>query len=104
MSISHTEIRVKGKAIPVPSTDIDGRTVITTGNWLKIAAVREEELVEGDTVAQPESFLLQLKGSGLKADIFTFAQRLPDTTPKYSYITEWDNAAVIPTANFSHWW
>ena len=38
---------------PVPSTEIDGRVVITTGNWLKIAAVREEELVEGDTVASP---------------------------------------------------
>lgn len=104
MSISHTEIRVKGKAIPVPSTEIDGRVVITTGNWLKIAAVREEELVEGDTVAQPESFLSQLKNSGLKADVFTFAQRVPDTRPKYGFHKEWDNAAVIPTNNFSHWW
>ena len=66
---------MKGKTVFVPSVQIDGRTVITTGKWLKIAAVRDEELVEGDTVADPESFVLQLKKSGLKADLFTFAQR-----------------------------
>jgi len=103
MSIGHTEIRVRGKAIPVPSALIDGRIVIATGKWLKVAAVREEELVEGDTVAHPESFISQLKASGLKADLFTFAQRLPDKAPKYTYLTEWDNAAAIPITNYLHW-
>jgi hypothetical protein len=104
MSISRTEIRVRGKAVRVPSAQIDERTVVTTGKWLKIAAVREEELVEGDTVAHPESFLSQLKESGLNADLFTFAQRLPEKMPKYSYPMEWDNAAVIPITSFLHWW
>ncbi len=39
--------------LSVPSVEIDGRTVITTGNWLKIAAFHDEDLVEGDTVADP---------------------------------------------------
>jgi hypothetical protein len=104
MSTGHTEIRVRGKAIPAPSAEIDGKIVITTGKWLKIAAVREEELVDGDTVANPNSFISQLKESGLKADLFTFAQRLPDKTPKHSYPAEWGNAAAIPITNFSHWW
>jgi hypothetical protein len=104
MSTGHTEIRVKGKAVPVPSAEIDGRIVITTGKWLKIAAVREEELVDGDTVVNPNSFFSGLKESGLKADLFTFAQRLPAKTLKYSYPAEWGNAAVIPITNFSHWW
>jgi hypothetical protein len=104
MSIEHTEIRVKGESVHVPSARIDGRTVLTTGKWLHIAAVQDEELVEGETVADPESFVSQLKDSGLKADIFTFAQKLPDTTPRYKYHLEWDNLAVIPITTFSNWW
>lgn len=100
----HTEIRVKGKALSVPSVQIDGQTVVTTAKWLKIATVPDEELVEGETVTNLESFVTQLKRSGLKADLFTFAQRVPDTTPKYSYKIEWENSAVIPITTFSDWW
>jgi hypothetical protein len=84
-STANAEIRVRGKAVCVPAAQIDGRTVVTTGNWLKIASVRDEELLEGDTVAHPDLFLSQLKESGLKANLLTFAQRVPETTPKYSY-------------------
>jgi hypothetical protein len=104
MSIRHTEIRVKGKVTSVPSTQIDGRTVLTTSKWLKIAAVQDEELVEGEAVADPESFVSGLMESGLDADIFTFAQQLTDATPKYTYRQEWDNLAVVPITTFSNWW
>ena len=50
MSVNHIEIRVKGKPVSVPSAQIDGRTVITSGRWLKIAAAQDEELIEGETV------------------------------------------------------
>jgi hypothetical protein len=40
----------------------------------------------------------------LKADLFTFAQRVPDSASKYSYPTEWENAAAVVITNFSHWW
>ena len=63
MSVSQTEIRVKGKALSVPSTQIDGRTVIATGKWLKLAAAQDEELIEGETVSDPQSFVSQLKES-----------------------------------------
>jgi Acetyltransferase (GNAT) family len=104
MSISHTEIRVKGKAVSVPSAEIDGRTVLSTGKWLKLAAVRDEELIEGDSVQDPKSFVSRLMESGLDADIFTFAQKLKDATPRYAYRQEWDNLAVIPITSFSYWW
>src|ERR1700752_4668675 len=73
--IGDIEIRVKGKPVSVPSVQIDGRRVITTGTWLKIAAVQDEDLVEGEVVADPQSFIPHLKETGLKADIFTFAQK-----------------------------
>jgi hypothetical protein len=102
MSAEHVAIQVKGKPVKVPSACIEGRTLIAKGKWLKVAAVTDEELLEGETV--PELFLPQLKESDLKADIFTFAQKVPDTVPKYKYQLEWDNAAVIPITTFSEWW
>ena len=103
-SPAYAEVRVRGKVIWVPSAQLDGRTVITIGNWLKVASIREEELLEGDTVAHPDSFLSELRESGLKADLFTFAQRVPDNRPNYSYLMEWGDAAVLPITKFSCWW
>jgi hypothetical protein len=102
--ISHTEIRVKGKDASVPSVRIDGRTVIATGKWLKIAVVQDEDLTEGELLTDPASFISHLKDARMKADIFTFGQKLPNTMPMYSFPLEWDNLAVIPITTFSEWW
>lgn len=104
MTISQTEIAVKGRVVRVPSAQICGRTVITSGKWLKIAAIQDEELVEGEAVTDPNEFVSQLKESGPNADIFTFAQKLPETTPRYRFRSEWDNLAIIPITTFSEWW
>lgn len=103
-TIEPAEIRIKGETISVPSVCIDGRIVITTGKWLRISAVRDEELVEGDTVAEPNSFVSHLQKSGMNADVFTFGQRLPNSEPKFDYCKEWENAAAIPITTFSRWW
>jgi hypothetical protein len=99
-----TEIRVKGKPISVPSLQIDGMTVVVRGNWLKTASIRDEELLEGETVSDPEAFVLRLKKAAPAADIFTFMQKPPDTVPRYTFHLEWDNIAVIPITTFSEWW
>ena len=44
------EIKHKGKAMLVPSTCIDGRTVLASGRWIRIAAVKDEKLVAGDAI------------------------------------------------------
>jgi hypothetical protein len=103
-SIGLTEIRVKGRPVFVPSAQVDGRNIITSGKWLKTAFFQDEELLEGETITDPGSFVRRLKGTSLTADIFTFAQKLPGTAPKYAYHLEWDNIAVIPITNFSMWW
>ncbi len=104
MVVGRSELEIKGKRTIVPSVQIGERTVIATGKWLKVAAVRHEELLEGPTAADPESFILSLRNSGLKADLLTFAQRLPDNTPKYGYPKEYENVAAISVSTFSHWW
>src|SRR5438093_1162771 len=98
------EVRSAGKAFYVPSVVICGRTVVVTGKRIRMAQVKDEEVVEGVTVAAPETFIAKLKESELKADVFTFAQRPPEITPKYGYHLEWENWAVAPTTSFNKWW
>jgi hypothetical protein len=86
------------------SIEIDGRSIVVTGRWLTIAAVKNEDLVQGDAVGDPESFVSRLKTAGVKADIFTFAQHLPDTVARWPYRREWDNLAVIAITTFTDWW
>src|SRR5438067_265430 len=98
------EVRFAGKTFYVPSVEICGRTVVVTGKWIRTAQVKDEEVVEGVIVVDPESFITKLKESELKADVFTFAQRPPETTPKYDYHLEWDNWAAVRTTCFKDWW
>lgn len=102
--MEHAEIAVRGKAVCVPCARIAGKTVITTGRWLKRAVLQDEELLEGEAIADLESFTRELKKSSLPADIFTFAQKLSDTKPRFPHHIEWDNLAVIPITTYSDWW
>lgn len=104
MTPGFTAIRVKGKAVQVPSALVQGRTVLASDTWIGIAAVQDEELVVGETMANPESFVAELKESGLSADLFTFAQRLPNTSPQYKYHSELENLAIVPITTYSDWW
>lgn len=103
-AVSDFEIRVNGKTVLVPSVQIEGRTIITSGKLLKIATVHDEELFEGGPIADPEQFVSHLMRSGLKPDMFAFSPNLPDVKPKFSYHIEWENLAVVPIRTFSHWW
>ena len=60
--------------------------------------------MEGVIVKDPDAFITELRNSKLKADVFTFAQRPPEITPKYKYPCEWDNWAAIRTTSFKEWW
>ncbi len=84
--------------------EVDGRTIVVTGKQLKIATVRDEDLWEGESIPEPRSFFSKLKRSGLRADLFTFAQRIPDTERRYEFRTEWGNDAVLPIITYEHWW
>jgi hypothetical protein len=99
-----TEIRIAGKTLYVPSAEICGQTVVITGKWLRVAAVKDEELVAGEIVDDPAAFVKEMRRSAVRADILTFAQKLSESTPKYEYDFEWDNRAVIPITCFDDWW
>jgi hypothetical protein len=101
-----TEIRVRGRWVKVPSLEVNGRDLYATGRWLRIAKVRGEEMMEKG-LESPDPYIEQLKGNGkklLKADIFTFTQKLPATQPKYPYPMEWESVAAIYLHSFKEWW
>jgi hypothetical protein len=52
----------------------------------------------------PEEVLSGLRKCGTRIDIFTFLQKLPETSPKYQYPLEMDNLAVLPVSTFENWW
>jgi hypothetical protein len=98
------DIRRSGKLVTVPSTQIDGRTVVITGSWLRLASVHDEEVFEQDVVTDPELYLNELKIRRCGADLFTFRQAISAPKPQYHYPFEWDNAAVIGISSYQNWW
>jgi len=82
--------------------NICGKEVRIEGRLLRIAKLDGDGFVflEQD----PEEFLAALRASGRRADIFTFIQRLPNTSPLYRYPMEWENFAAVEVTTFDHWW
>jgi hypothetical protein len=78
-----------------------GKEVRVTGKML------HQGQLEGDAyvfIDDPDAMISELQRCGVPIDLFTFLQKLPDTTPKYPYPMEWDNMAVVPVSTFDHWW
>jgi hypothetical protein len=71
------------------------------GQLIRIARLGGEGY---DFLEEPEVALDALRRCGKQIDLFTFTQRLPETSPKYHYPMEWDNLAVLPVSTFDHWW
>jgi hypothetical protein len=44
-----------------------------------------------------------LRESRTRYDLFTFVQRISETAPRYSFLTESDNFAVLPVSTFDNW-
>lgn len=80
---------------------IEGREVIIQGRICRVAHVDGEGF---KFLEDPKSGIAALRNYGVRADLFTFLQELPGTSPLYSYPSEWDNLAVLPISTFDHWW
>ncbi len=104
MQIESLEIRIRGRNTSVPSTRIDGCTIVTTGKWLNTAQLFDEELIEEADFPDVRRLISCLRESQLPADVFTFARRVETSTLKYDFPCEWDNLAVASTTSFDSWW
>lgn len=78
-----------------------GREIRIRGQALRIARI------DGDNyrfLDDPETLISGLQNCGRRIDLFTFTQRLPETTPKFKYLLEWHNVAALPITTFDDWW
>lgn len=81
MEICEREIRFRGKLVRTAYIDGEGYQFIP----------------------DPEAAIEILKQSGVRADLFTFIQRLSETAPLYRFPMETDNFAVLPVTTFENW-
>ncbi len=100
---TYTEVRVNGKTFQAPCIRVKDATIIVTGKRLQKAAIKDEDLAEPQTVQAPDELIRALKLTDLKPDFFTFVQKIPDTSPKFSHQLEWDNLAVVPITTYKDW-
>jgi hypothetical protein len=106
VSATTVETTVKGKWVTVPALPVGDKFVIARGSWLRQACILDEQWLETE-LEDPDACIKQLKQGGrriLHTHVFTFAQKLPNVTPKFSYTMEWDSIAAIRTSNFKQWW
>jgi hypothetical protein len=81
LEICNKEIRIEGRLIRIAFLDGEGYQFLD----------------------EPEVALKALRESRTRIDLFTFIQKISDTTPKYNYPMEWDNTAALPISTFDEW-
>ncbi len=82
------------------SMEICGKKALIEGKLIRIARLDAEGY---DFLEDPEAAIGALRTSQARADLFTFTQKLSDTSPKYSYPMEWDNMAALRVCTFDDW-
>ena len=83
------------------AVNVCGKDVKVQGRLVRIARLDGDKYTFPDN---PQEFLTHLSECGTRIDIFTFLQKLPATSPSYSYPFEMDNLAVLQVTTFEHWW
>jgi hypothetical protein len=81
LEVNGKEIRIQGKLIRIGSLDGEGYQFLE----------------------DPEAALGILRKSRTRIDLFTFVQKLSDTTPRYNFPMEWDNMAAVRISSFDDW-
>lgn len=97
-AIATNELRSKTGA-----SGLAHRLVISRRGLVRVATIHDEEWIEGEPITDPEISLSSMKETP-PADIFSFARPLPACEPCYSFHFDWDNAAIVRTADFADWW
>jgi hypothetical protein len=78
-----------------------GKGIRIEGRLIRIAHLDGDKYRFPDN---PEAMLEGLRNCGTRIDLFTFMQKVSETSPKYEYPWEWDNFAMLPISTFDHWW
>ena len=82
------------------SLDVCGKEVRVGGGLIRIGFLDAEGY---QFLEDPKAALDFLRNSRPRIDIFTFIQRLSQTSPRSGYQMEWDNFAALRVASFDDW-
>lgn len=80
---------------------VGGKQVRVQGRLPRTARLEAEKY---HFLEDPDALLKELKTCGTRVDLFTFIEKLPETSKKYSFPIEWDNFAALPITTFDKWW
>ena len=97
------DISIKGKRKKVSSYQIGGVTIKEQGIIVRIADIFDEYWLDRDILPNPEKVIAELRQKTHKPDLFTFAQRVPEVEPMYSFHLEWENVAALPISTYDNW-
>jgi hypothetical protein len=95
------ETVIDGKDVRLDCATINGQTYSVTQGLVSVMSLEDEWCEDVD---DPATVIAALNHSDIRADIFTFWQRLPDVKPKYSYTMELDSIAALPIKSYPFWW
>jgi len=82
------------------SLEFCGKEIHIRGKLIRIAFLDGEGY---QFLEDPDATLGAIHRSGARIDVFTFTQKLCDTSPKYDYPMEWDNMAAVRISTFGEW-
>jgi hypothetical protein len=80
---------------------IHEKDIVVDGRFLKTVRLEHEWY---EDLPNPEAFRQTLLTSEVRADLLTFWQRFPNSTPKFDYLVEFEDLAVLPVGTFGEWW
>ncbi len=99
------EVSVRGKLRSLPTISIGPKVVVEiTGSLIRTGRVHDEFWLATKDIPEPTEILARLEQDRSKPDIFTFAQKLPDVSPRYAYHLDWDNVAVAKFESYDEWY
>jgi len=102
LSTTH-EVSIKGRKQEVPAFRLEDVVIVTSGRFIRVAKIFDEYWLQVDTLPDPHHVLERLRNVDPKPDLFTFAQRVPNSKPLFDFRMEWDNVAAIPVSSHDTW-
>ena len=92
---------VRGRPATIECLEIEGRTLAVERGLVTTLRLEDEWF---DDVEDPARLVHALAHAPVKADLFTFWQRLPHTEPRHAYPMETECLAALPVTSYEHWW
>lgn len=103
MTRSNLHISVRGKRVIVPTLEVAGHTVIVKGKCVRVGSIFDEYWLDRRSLPDPMTFIETIAHQPCKIDLFSFAERVPQISPRFTFPIEWENYAVMHLQSYDGW-